>query len=313
MAASILKAVEQLVKRGFPESTAKKIVSGELPMDFQSRMQRAREQGFTTEALHAGNPDILRFDPRAPRRTVDEGYDEDSLGSFFTNDPVTAASYSGPGTATYRVLLNTDQFGRVNAQGQVYNVLDDARYIRPSGEAVDSVQAANTYLGKMPSQTDDFGVIAKEVGDKGVVIENVIDIGPKTKPMRMVAEGLSEGGSADYLSRLEQTGARTIIAQDPSTIRSYYGAAFDPDQVGSPNIMASAAPVAVGGVLGALGLPENATAADIAFAERPELSEQGQQDAQQMVLDILMNYFAPTRLAGREAQMMPMSQQMRGR
>ena len=293
---SILKAVEKLVKAGFPESTAKKIASGELPMDFTSRMNRAREQGFRTEALHAGNPNILEFNPKAPRRTVDEGYAEDALGSFFTDNPVIASSYSGPDSATYRVLLNTGDYGRVNAKGQYYNTLDHIPYVRPSGEVVDSVDAANTYLGKMPSQTDDFGIISKNVGDKGVVIENVVDMGPKAKPMRMVAEQVSNGNVPQYLSRLEDKGAKTIIAQDPSTIRSYYGAAFDPDNVGKPNILGSAAPIAAGGILGALGLPENATAADIAFAERPELSEQGQQDVKQLILDSLMGFMAPTQL-----------------
>jgi len=50
------------------------------------------------------------------------------------------------------------------------------------------------------------------------------------------------------------------------------------------------------GILGALGLPQDATAADIVFAERPELSEQGQQEVQQLILDTLMGFMAPTRL-----------------
>ena len=293
---TLFDIIERLTKAGYPEGTAKKIASGELPMDEASRMARAREQGFTTEALHAGKPNILEFNPKAPRRTVDEGYAEDALGSFFTDNPVIAASYSGPDSATYRALLNTGDYGRVNAKGQYYNTLDQIPYVRPSGEVVDPVNAANTYLGKMPSQTDDFGIIAKNVGDKGVVIENVVDMGPKAKPMRMVAEQVSNGNVPQYLSRLEDKGAKTIIAEDPSTIRSYYGAAFDPDNVGKPNIMGGAASIGVGGLLGALGLPQDATAADIVFAKSPELSEQGEKEVKQLLLDALMGFMAPSEL-----------------
>lgn len=79
---------------------------------------------------------------------------------------------------------------------------------------------------------------------------------------------------------------------DPANVRAK-SAAFDPDQVGNPNIFASAAPVAAGGILGALGLPENATAADIVFAERPEVSEEGKKEVQQLILDTLMGFMAP--------------------
>jgi len=240
----------RLLEAGYPESTARKIMSGELPMDEASRMARAREQGFTMEALHAGNPDIKEFNPKATRRTVDEGYDEDTVGSFFTDNPVIAASYSGNDAATYRVLLNPQQFGRVDAKSNFYNNLEESRYVTSSGEEIDPVYAANEILGKMPSQTDDFGLLSRYSGDTGVIIDNVIDMGPKTKPMRMVAEEMSGGNRADYLDELERTGAKTIILQDPSKVRSYYSAAFDPDEIGNPNIMASPAPVgAVGGLL----------------------------------------------------------------
>ena len=248
---SLVATIRRLVQAGYPESTARKIATGELPMDRESRMARAREMGYTTDALHAGAPNVLEFDPQAPRRTVDEGYAEDALGSFFTDDPVIAASYSGPESATYRVLLKTDNYGRVDADSSFYDALDGKQYVRPSGEVVDSVDAANTYLGKMPSQTDDFGVIAKNVGDQGVVIDNVIDMGPKTKPMRLVADEVSGGDRSAYLDRLQEQGAKTFIAQDPSTIRSYYSAAFDPDMARSGNIMASRPEAAVGGLLSA--------------------------------------------------------------
>jgi|DEB0MinimDraft_6_1074348.scaffolds.fasta_scaffold00055_7 hypothetical protein len=83
---------------------------------------------------------------------------------------------------------------------------------------------------------------------------------------------------------------------DPANVR-YKGAAFDPDQVGNPNIFASTAPVAAGGILGALGLPEDATAADIATAGMTVApKEEAQAETQQMILDALLGFMAPTPL-----------------
>ena len=54
-----------LLRMGYPESTAKKILSGELPMDTASRMQRASEQGFDTDQVqyHGTSSDFSEFTP----------------------------------------------------------------------------------------------------------------------------------------------------------------------------------------------------------------------------------------------------------
>ena len=41
--------VDELVNRGFPREVAERINSGELPMDYDSRMQRAKDQGYDIE------------------------------------------------------------------------------------------------------------------------------------------------------------------------------------------------------------------------------------------------------------------------
>jgi len=59
------RAVDDLVKMGYPESVAKKISSGELPMDFESRMKRAMEQGYDVgiPQAHGTSSDIYEFTP----------------------------------------------------------------------------------------------------------------------------------------------------------------------------------------------------------------------------------------------------------
>lgn len=248
---TLFDMIERLTKAGFPESTAKKIVSGELPMDEASRMARAREQGFDVDTpLYRGST--------VPERklTTSTGHEHYIEGISTSPDPEYAAMHGS-------------------------NVMS---LLGPKGGQEDFFQLIQR-IDKDDSLTDsEIAKIARSEGVKASVLY----------------DPLAGGSGVD------------IRILDPKNLRSTE-AAFDPENIGKPSIMGGAASVGVGGLLGALGLPQDATAADIAFAERPELSEQGQQDAQQMVLDILMNYFAPTRLAGREAQMMPMSQQMRGR
>ena len=50
----------RLIEAGYPDTTAMKIVTGELPMDNASRMARATEQGFTDKAYHLGNDAVIQ-------------------------------------------------------------------------------------------------------------------------------------------------------------------------------------------------------------------------------------------------------------
>ena len=61
----LLDAVQALIKAGFPDSTAVKIASGELPMDTASRMARASEQGFNPDDVfyHGTQANFTEFVP----------------------------------------------------------------------------------------------------------------------------------------------------------------------------------------------------------------------------------------------------------
>jgi len=61
----IMQTIARLVDAGVPESTARKIATGELPMDFDSRMIRAEDQGFDidTRYFHGTDQVIGAFDP----------------------------------------------------------------------------------------------------------------------------------------------------------------------------------------------------------------------------------------------------------
>ena len=63
-----VSSIAALIKMGFPEEVAKRIASGELPMDTASRMERAAEQGYDVDSVlyHQTGQDFDEFIPGGP-------------------------------------------------------------------------------------------------------------------------------------------------------------------------------------------------------------------------------------------------------
>lgn len=258
--AGVLPSVKKLVEAGYPESTAQKIISGELPMDFNSRINRAREQGRTTTAYRVGGTGEdqlgrLEFDPSA-------GFAQRAGGGvWFSQDAPLTLSYSRPEGASYKSLLDTSNFGQVDAGGQNWNDIYDTDFIFPDGTSIHIDDLPELLASQAPTKekriairtrgaintTDKLGRAARDLGLSGVEIAQVRDIGPSGPFMLKNVKETQEG--RDWIDDYEMYGGTNYSVQDPSTIRSYYGAAFDPDEVGNPNIMASPAPVGVAGGL----------------------------------------------------------------
>ena len=290
---SLLKAIERLVRAGYPESTAKKIATGELPMDFTSRMNRAREQGFRTEAYHTGDPNVLEFNPDAGFGGRHGG------GSWFSQEPEVSASYTGPESAGYRVLLDDRDFAQVDAGGLNWNDIPyDTDMRLPSGESYTLEELESMLSKNVIDNTDEVARVAKDMGASGVEIPQVRDIGGNYPVMNKVIKSMNPDlDKQDWINDYDMYGGTNYSVQDPSKIRSYYGAAFDPDNIGKPNILGGAAPVAAGGLLATLGLPEDATAADIATAGmKVGDKEEARKEVQQMILDAILGFMAPTPL-----------------
>jgi len=231
---TLFDMIERLTKAGYPEGTAKKIASGELPMDEASRMARAREQGFDVDTpLYRGSTV-----PERELRTS-TGHEHYIEGISTSPDPQYAAMHGS-------------------------NVM---RLLGPKGGQEDFFQLIQR-IDKDDSLTDsEIAKIARSQGVKASVLY----------------DPLAGGSGVD------------IRVLDPKDLRSTE-AAFDPENIGKPSIMGGAASVGVGGLLGALGLPQDATAADIVFAKSPELSEQGEKEVKQLLLDALMGFMAPSEL-----------------
>jgi hypothetical protein len=246
-----------LVKLGYPESTARKIADGVLPMDTESRMKRAAEQGYDLKAFHTGSSDILNLDPTEAR-----SFDSVGTGTWFSDSPEVSSSYARikaeDSPAMYPMLLKTDGMYSADAGGLYWSDMGDAVYRDADGKVLDAPFTFN-------ATTDNFANDARKRGASGLIIDNVVDTGPDYKSMRAAIEGQGKN-YMDFLADYQKSGVRNVSVQDPSAARSLLGAAFDPDQTGSSNILASrAVPTAAAGLLGlsALGQSDDAEAARI--------------------------------------------------
>lgn len=97
--------------------------------------------------------------------------------------------------------------------------------------------------------------------------------------------GKGVGGELSYLFRKNNPEAPTggLTEAGEKTARKAY------ERLKNEGILGA-------GILGALGLPENATAADLVMAGKEVPKEQARAETQQMILDALLGFMAPTPL-----------------
>jgi hypothetical protein len=130
--------------------------------------------------------------------------------------------------------------------------------------------------------------------------ENFLKIGEKEKIAKLEGQ-LDEFFVADprydgvkYANPKYTYDPFSYIIMNPADLRATT-AKFDPKMSKSASLTAGQAALGAGGILGALGLPEDATAADIATAGmKIAPKEEAQGEFQQMILDALLGFMAPT-------------------
>lgn len=246
MANPILKMIDDLIKAGYPESTAKKIASGELDMSLSARNARMKEQGYDpTVTYHYGPKGIQEFKIPTDGRKYKFG----------------PGVYSSP----------RPEYGE--------------RYLAMRGIEPENAEAYHLVSRGKMADDKTMSDLHYEAVERGG--------GPAS---RDYWTGMQSALQDRGYTGLDFMGERNVF--DPANIRDINRAAFDPDQVGNPNILASAAPVAAGGLLAALGMPDRATAAETAIS--PEYlnvdKKQGGSEIQQMILDALLGFMAPTQI-----------------
>ncbi len=107
--------LDELITAGFPEETAERIVTGQLPMDTASRMQRAEAMGFDPSNVqyHGTEADITQFRPSAKGKM--------GPGVYTTPSPSKASVFAGypspyaEGGNVMPLLLRGDYIKRADA------------------------------------------------------------------------------------------------------------------------------------------------------------------------------------------------------
>jgi hypothetical protein len=285
-------------------------VDDKLDMSSAAKNARAAQMNMEPGYFHGTSSEIKQFSPLS--RGSATGARSAQKAYWVVDDPVTAGSYAEHSATNARVQKLIKEAGDAEKKGNFD--LYEQKIIE--AEDLDAALTRdNLAVGGQNILPLRVNANLKEVNMKG---RSFNDEGVSDEINRYLDSAKDEGFAGVKFLNLDDAAGLTnrpathVAMFDAKDIRSEF-AKFDPAKASSPDLLASATPVAVGaGILGSLGLPQDATAADIAFAERQDLSPEGKKELQQLILDSLMGFFAPTPTAGREAQMMPMSQQMRG-
>ena len=228
-----------------------------LPKDNTPEM-RAKAMGYETPMYHGTNEDIEAFNTKGKGKTA-------GAGAFFTTNPTTAETYvsSSGGGNILPVMVKKNDLLNVNARGKNWSDIYTNQLGAKSGKIKYSPQELGLDLNSATT-TDELGMIAADLGKKGIEIKNVKDLGPNSHVMRAKEYLLNKYGivpdetwsnvtgkqfdeSQKAMKKFYESQKSDIVAlQDPSMIRSKF-AAFDPKQMGNPDLLAGVVPLSLGG------------------------------------------------------------------
>lgn len=268
--------LDELIATGYPEQVAERIAKGDLDMRPEAIIER-QEDLFPTTAFHGGGDDIRVVDPNRVTRgkTANTGF-------FMSSSPVNAASYADRAGNIMPLAVDTRGFDVVNAGYNDWNRITNPDYVL-GGERLATFGELPGYRGMMEPDrgifdlnvvrdfdTDELARTARRFGSPGLIVQNVSDVGPNYKAFDPAFEAMTglKVGDEGYQEALDTFFADTIVASDPTRVRSLF-AAFDPEYTGS-NILGGTAAGALG--LTALMAPEEAEAKTPEFlASLPQL------------------------------------------
>jgi len=198
-----------------------------LDMSHVARMKRAREQGFDTDTVYYHGSSRGGYND-----THDiESFDFDKSGDKWGQDENSFFFSSNPNEANF--YATTDNLGR-RTEGAVYPTYQKSQNPLVIDSADDLDLASEAAVGYWDARHKEL-MEAARAGNHDAI--------------RLIDRG-AYGDQEDIMH----------VALDPTNIRSI-NAAFDPEKIGSPNLLASAAPAAVtAGLVAASMAPEEAQA-----------------------------------------------------
>ena len=232
--------LDELIATGYPDQVAERIVKGDLDMRTDAIIERQQDM-FPTAAFHGGGDDIRVVDPNRITRgkTANTGF-------FMSSSPVNAASYADRAGNIMPLAVDTRGFDVVNAGGNEWNRIVNPDYFL-GGDRLATFGELPGYRGTMEPDrgifdlnvvrdfdTDELARTARRFGSPGLIVKDVQDIGPNYKAFDPAFEAMTglKLGDEGYQEALDRFSADTIVASDPTRIRSLF-AAFDPEYKGS--------------------------------------------------------------------------------
>lgn len=228
--------LDELIATGYPEQVAERIASGELDMRPGAISERRRDFAPNMETFyHGGSPNIGAFGGKNELgRPVD--------ATFVSDSPMLANTYVGQAGAMdlaggrqhgqiYPLAVDTRDFLQTDALGQIWHGMENLDVFDPrQGRFIVNDGQPDYSKYRRSFDTDDLMLMAMEEKAPGVVIDSVIDVGPNFRAAKKAYQDNPE--LFQQFLRLEE-GSKVAAINDPSRIRSLFGAAFDPEYKGS--------------------------------------------------------------------------------
>jgi hypothetical protein len=211
-------------------------VGMDLPMDFDSRMARAREMGFVRDEFHGTT---VGSEMRAPRSDYGSGTRK-NIGFVTSTNPYVSSSYADPNWGSVFPLLTRElpeNALRFDARGENWNRLPGYESADIGGRSTGpiSVRLANMGQAGMRGMydTNQLSRLAFQEGLSGAEFRNLVDRG-----IHAPAPRGDEGREIlkEFQRRASEPSTVTM-RQDTRGVRSRF-ARFDPRFAGSRNLMA---------------------------------------------------------------------------
>ena len=210
---ALTKAVDELVQFGYPREVAERIVSGDLPMDTASRMQRAEAMGFdpTDVQYHGTEADITQFRPSAKGKM--------GPGVYTTPSPSKASVFAGypspyaEGGNVMPLLLRGDYIKRA-----------DAFDLRPEISGKEGQRILNETLEGM-------GYAGSKAGERGSLAPEAVTFDPRNVRSLFAAfDPEYKGSNILGGAATAAVGAGLLAAPEEAEagVIKTFGRAFDP-------------------------------------------------------------------------------------
>ena len=210
---ALTKAVDELVQFGYPREVAERIVSGDLPMDTASRMQRAEGMGFdpTDVQYHGTEADITQFRPSAKGKM--------GPGVYTTPSPSKASVFAGypspyaEGGNVMPLLLRGDYIKRA-----------DAFDLRPEISGREGQRILNETLEGM-------GYAGSKAGERGSLAPEAVTFDPRNVRSLFAAfDPEYKGSNILGGAATAAVGAGLLAAPEEAEagVVKTFGRAFDP-------------------------------------------------------------------------------------